>query len=136
TRTAGLTVYLGKQTLVGANPYQVYRSISKIYRHPNYNKYTNDITLLQLKSAVTFTEYIRPVCLPSLASDFPNGTTCWITGWGNIASGEWLPSPGVLQEAEVPVVDRTTCNNMLGSGRVTENMICAGYTEGGTDTCQ
>ncbi|KAG7326116.1 hypothetical protein KOW79_009517 [Hemibagrus wyckioides] len=138
TPKAGVLAYLGKQTLVGTNPYQVYKTISKIYSHPSYNKVTNDndITLLHLNSAVTFTDYIRPVCLPSLGSDFPGGTKCWITGWGNIASGVRLPSPGVLQEAEVPVVDRTTCNNMLGSVKVTENMICAGYTEGGTDTCQ
>lgn len=48
----------------------------------------------------------------------------------------WLPSPGVLQEAQVPVVDRSQCDNMLGPGPVTENMICAGLLEGGTDTCQ
>ncbi|MCJ8729147.1 hypothetical protein PDJAM_G00102670 [Pangasius djambal] len=137
TRTVGLVVYLGKQTLVGSNPYEVSRGVSKIIRHPKYNSFTNDndITLLRLNSAVTFTDYIRPVCLAGQESHFPAGTSCWITGWGNIASGV-LPSPGVLQEAEVPVVDRIQCDSMLGPGLVTENMICAGFIEGGTDTCQ
>ncbi|XP_026801320.3 serine protease 27 isoform X2 [Pangasianodon hypophthalmus] len=138
TRTFGLVVYLGKQTLIGSNPYEVSRGVSKIIRHPKYNGFTNDndITLLRLNSAVTFTDYIRPVCLAGQESNFPYGTSCWITGWGNIASGVWLLSPGVLQEAEVPVVDRIQCDSMLGPGLVTENMICAGVLEGGTDTCQ
>ncbi|KAB5583774.1 hypothetical protein PHYPO_G00099500 [Pangasianodon hypophthalmus] len=138
TRTFGLVVYLGKQTLIGSNPYEVSRGVSKIIRHPKYNGFTNDndITLLRLNSAVTFTDYIRPVCLAGQESNFPDGTSCWITGWGNIASGVWLLSPGVLQEAEVPVVDRIQCDSMLGPGLVTENMICAGVLEGGTDTCQ
>ncbi|MCI4374997.1 hypothetical protein PGIGA_G00103990 [Pangasianodon gigas] len=126
------------ETLVGSNPYEVSKGVSKIIRHPKYNSFTNDndITLLRLNSAVTFTDYIRPVCLAGQESNFPDGTSCWITGWGNIASGVWLPSPGVLQEAEVPVVDRIQCDSMLGPGLVTENMICAGVLEGGTDTCQ
>lgn len=47
-----------------------------------------------------------------------------------------LPSPGVLQEAQVPIIDRKQCNKLLGSGTVTRNMICAGLKQGGKDTCQ
>lgn len=48
----------------------------------------------------------------------------------------WLPSPGVLQEAQVPVIGRTQCDNLLGPGVITRNMICAGLLQGGRDTCQ
>lgn len=48
----------------------------------------------------------------------------------------WLPSPGVLQEAQVPVVDRNVCDSFLEPGLVTENMICTGFLQGGTNTCQ
>jgi len=47
-----------------------------------------------------------------------------------------LAAPGILQETMVPVVDNTRCNNLLGSGSVTSNMICAGLLEGGRDACQ
>ncbi|XP_047670230.1 prostasin-like [Tachysurus fulvidraco] len=135
---SSLTVYLGKQTLKGFNPNQIARSIKKVIIHPSYNSATqdNDIALLLLNSSVTFTNYIRPVCLAGQGSSFPAGTKGWITGWGSIASGVQLPSPGVLQEAVVPTVNSFICDYLLGYGSITTNMICAGYLQGGTDTCQ
>lgn len=63
--------------------------MSQVIRHPDYNSQTfdNDICLLQLPSAVNFTDYIRPVCLAASGSVFNAGTDCWVTGWGNIQSG-------------------------------------------------
>ncbi|KAB5583777.1 hypothetical protein PHYPO_G00099530 [Pangasianodon hypophthalmus] len=138
TKTSGLTVYLGKQTLSGSNPNQIARGVAQIVLHPSYNNATqnNDIALLRLNSSVTFTNYIRPVCLAGQGSSFPDGTNCWISGWGSIASGVQLPSPGVLQEAMVPTVNTYICDFLLGFGSITANMICAGYLQGGTDTCQ
>ncbi|MCI4375000.1 hypothetical protein PGIGA_G00104030 [Pangasianodon gigas] len=138
TKTSGLTVYLGKKSLSGSNPNQIARGVTQIVLHPNYNNATqnNDIALLRLNSSVTFTNYIRPVCLAGQGSSFPDGTNCWISGWGSIASGVQLPSPGVLQEAMVPTVNTYICDFLLGFGSITANMICAGYLQGGTDTCQ
>ncbi|KAK3557064.1 hypothetical protein QTP70_024452, partial [Hemibagrus guttatus] len=138
TGTSGLTVYLGKQTLNGPNPNQIARSVKQVILHPNYNSATqnNDIALLLLNSSVTFTNYIRPVCLAGQSSSFPAGTNCWITGWGSITSGVQLPNPGVLQEAMVPTVSTYLCDFLLGFGSITTNMMCAGYLQGGTDTCQ
>ncbi|MCJ8729129.1 hypothetical protein PDJAM_G00102700 [Pangasius djambal] len=138
TKTSGLTVYLGKQTLSGSNPNQIARGVTQIVLHPSYNNATqnNDIALLRLNSSVNFTDYIRPVCLAGQGSSFPGGTNCWISGWGSIASGVQLPSPGVLQEAMVPTVNTYICDLLLGFGSITANMICAGYLQGGTDTCQ
>ncbi|XP_046701290.1 serine protease 27-like isoform X2 [Silurus meridionalis] len=138
TNTTGLVVYLGKQSQEGFNANQISRRVIRIVQHPGYNSITNDndITLLLLSSSVTFTSYIRPVCLAGRGSSFPSGTRCWITGWGDISVGVWLPSPGVLQEAQVPVIDKTKCDNQLGPGVITNNMICAGLVQGGKDTCQ
>ncbi|XP_060723350.1 serine protease 27-like [Tachysurus vachellii] len=135
---SSLTVYLGKQTLKGSNPNQIARSVKQVIIHPSYNSATqdNDIALLLLNSSVTFTNYIRPVCLAGQGSSFPDGTSCWITGWGSIASGVSLPSPGALREAKVPTVCTCLCDFLLGHGSITANMICAGYVQGGTDTCQ
>ncbi|XP_062854218.1 transmembrane protease serine 9-like [Trichomycterus rosablanca] len=133
-----LVVYFGKQTQRGTNPNQISRRVTKLVLHPNYNSATNDndIALLQLSSSVTFTDYIRPVCLAAQGSTSTAGTKCWITGWGDIAYNVAVPSPGVLQEAELPIVNNNLCDYLLGPGAITSNMVCAGLLEGGKDTCQ
>ncbi|KAK3515907.1 hypothetical protein QTP86_020695 [Hemibagrus guttatus] len=84
-----LVVYMGKQTQDGSNPHEVARGVTKIVKHPSYDPFTNnnDITLLRLNQSVAFTKYIKPVCLAGKGSSFAPGTRCWVTGWGNIASG-------------------------------------------------
>lgn len=82
------TVYLGRRDQQLSNANEVSRTISQIINHPDYNSQTqdNDISLLKLSSAVSFTDYIRPVCLASNGSTYEAGTNAWITGWGTINS--------------------------------------------------
>lgn len=63
--------------------------MTQVINHPSYSTSTqnNDIALLQLSSPVTFTDYIRPVCLAAAGSVFGGGTKSWITGWGKLNSG-------------------------------------------------
>ncbi|CAM9104221.1 unnamed protein product, partial [Lampetra planeri] len=136
TSTSGLVVYLGRETQQGVNSNEESRLVSQVIRHEDYDSETidNDIALLQLSSAVEFTSYIRPVCLPTQGSVFDAGTSCWITGWGNIGSGVPLAFPQQLQEVNIPVVSNSQCSASYSG--ITSNMICAGLTEGGKDSCQ
>lgn len=70
------------------NPNEVSVAVSQVIKHPNYNSNTNDndVALLQLSSTVTFTDYIKPVCLAATNSYVGAGASCWVTGWGNINS--------------------------------------------------
>ncbi|GLD71279.1 uncharacterized protein AKAME5_002260000 [Lates japonicus] len=63
---------LAWQNLQGNNPNEVSRTVARIILHPNYDSITNnnDIALLKLSSPVTFTDYIRPVCLAAGGSVF------------------------------------------------------------------
>lgn len=133
-----VTVYLGMYALQSNNPNSQSRSVLNVIRHPNYNSATNDndLTLLQLSSAVTFTPYVTPVCLAAPGSTFFTNTQTWVTGWGNIASGVSLSSPMILQEVEVPIVGNRQCNCLYGVGSITGNMMCAGLLAGGKDSCQ
>uniref|UniRef100_A0A8C6LRM4 Si:ch73-182e20.4 n=1 Tax=Nothobranchius furzeri TaxID=105023 RepID=A0A8C6LRM4_NOTFU len=131
-------VFLGRQYLKGNNPNEESRGVSKIISHPKYNSntYDNDMALLRLSAPVKFTHYIRPVCLAASDSEFNNGTESWVTGWGTVGEGEFLPSPETLQEVKVPVVGNRQCDCLYGDTVITDNMICAGLLSGGKDSCQ
>ncbi|KAF7697861.1 hypothetical protein HF521_004371 [Silurus meridionalis] len=96
----------------------------------------NDLALLQLSSAVTINTYITPICLAATGSSFFSGNLTWVTGWGNINTGVSLPSPGTLQEVQIPIVGNRKCNCLYGVGSITNNMVCAGLLQGGKDSCQ
>uniref|UniRef100_A0A3Q3M6F4 Peptidase S1 domain-containing protein n=1 Tax=Mastacembelus armatus TaxID=205130 RepID=A0A3Q3M6F4_9TELE len=139
TSTNRWQVFLGRQNQEGKNPNEVSRTVDRIILYPSYESNTdnNDIALLRLSSPVQFTDYIRPVCLAASGSVFNNGTVSWVTGWGLCSLFSVpLPPPQTLQEVEVPVVGNRQCNCLLGVGRVTDNMICAGALAGGKDSCQ
>lgn len=84
-----MTVYLGRQSQAGSNPNEVLQSVAEIISHPDFNPTTldNDMSLLRLSSAVTFTTYIQPVCLAAPGSTFYADVNCWVTGWGNTETG-------------------------------------------------
>uniref|UniRef100_A0A8C1W2V9 Zgc:123295 n=1 Tax=Cyprinus carpio TaxID=7962 RepID=A0A8C1W2V9_CYPCA len=106
---------------------KTYRTASRIIVHPKYNliKFDSDIALVQLSSSVTFSDYIRPVCLAAAGSVFGGGTESWITGWGLLKS-EGEPA-NILQEVQVPVVSDNDCYNAFAAlTTITSNMICAG----------
>ncbi|XP_077589836.1 polyserase-2-like [Stigmatopora nigra] len=129
--------YLGRLRQSGSNPNEVSRSINRIIIHPNYNprSFDNDIGLLRLSSPVTFSNFIRPVCLADTPSTFFDGTDSWVTGWGRIEEGGAMPQN--LMEVEVPVVGNRQCNcDYNPTYQITDNMICAGLREGGKDSCQ
>ena len=56
-------------------------------------------------------------------ADFEGNSDCWITGWGKTGFTE-APA-NILQEANVDVYDKATCQNSYGDV-VTDNHICVG----------
>ena len=66
---------------------------------------------------------------------FPVGQLCYIAGWGT----EKIKGPPtrILHEAALPLVSQQQCNEPQSySGIIPEDMICAGYKQGGVDTCE
>ncbi|MEA2985809.1 MAG: hypothetical protein QOD94_2063 [Alphaproteobacteria bacterium] len=108
--------------------------------HKQYNSGTtdNDIALVELRDPLPLGPKIQPISL--LAADAEEGELeeerkLWVTGWGATEQGG--PVVKDLREVDVPFVTRNVCNDPLSyNGAVTENMICAGQAEGGTDSCQ
>ncbi|XP_048062829.1 trypsin Blo t 3-like [Megalobrama amblycephala] len=132
-----VVMYFGRLNQSGSNPHETSKRASRIFRHPNYDNETfdNDIALVQLNSSVTFSDYIKPVCLAAAGSVFSAGTESWVTGWGTLQSGG--QSPDTLQEVTIPIVSNSDCDNAYEEISITSNMICAGLlNQGGKGSCQ
>ncbi|XP_008307430.1 mannan-binding lectin serine protease 1 isoform X1 [Cynoglossus semilaevis] len=139
------------------------RSVDKVVLHPHFqpNNYNNDIALIRLTEAVEFNSYIRPVCLPS-PNDEPNSSSLLpnslgvVAGWGisnpnstfsssspptSVTTANFDPglTSDILQYVKLPVVSQGECRASYSSRSVsyniTDNMFCAGFFEGGRDTC-
>lgn len=63
------------------------------------------------------------------------GETGIVTGWGAVKEGGSISH--TLQEVFVPILSNAECRETkYPSRRITDNMLCAGYQEGGKDSCQ
>ena len=65
-------------------------AVVKCKIHPFYNPMTldNDIALLKLDVLLDFSDpHVQPICLTT--RDFPEWTTCTVTGWGAILYRKW-----------------------------------------------
>lgn len=136
---------------------------SQFIRHPDYNPRTqdSDIMLIKLSRPATLNSFVSPAALPSRCA--ADGTMCQISGWGSLRPSDegceetprceaavlipfthtdahFFPSfparyPDKLQCLEAPLLSDDTCFNAYPF-QITKNMICAGYLEGGKDSCQ
>uniref|UniRef100_A0A8B9TF76 Peptidase S1 domain-containing protein n=1 Tax=Anas platyrhynchos TaxID=8839 RepID=A0A8B9TF76_ANAPL len=127
---------LGTHNLWKHGKHAARRSIRSIIVHPEFDRETfeNDIALFHLNSAVRYSYYIQPICLPSahLYLYIGQETECFISGWGRYSK-----TPSVLQEAQVEIIPHSACNNSDAyGGMINNNMICAGSPLGGIDSCQ
>ncbi|KAK4881500.1 hypothetical protein RN001_004819 [Aquatica leii] len=104
--------------------------------HPRYNARSrdNDIGLVRMQRSVGFTDYIKPICLPSPnASPSSPGINMMVAGWG---STENASNSDVKQKVSVPIVSSTDCARRIGRrGTITDNQLCAGGVQG-KDSCQ
>ncbi|XP_066551717.1 transmembrane protease serine 9 [Amia ocellicauda] len=126
TASLGSLLYLGKEVIV--------IPVRRIILHPNYNitDMNFDVALLELAVPAPRTPTIRPACLPSPAHSFPERAECFITGWGTLKEGG--PPASTLQKAMVRIISQSECRQSYANG-LTSSMMCAGFMEGGPDTC-
>ncbi|KAI8497366.1 Chymotrypsinogen B [Branchiostoma belcheri] len=77
-------VVLGEHDLASNSESVQVASIVGALPHPNYNPQTveNNIMLLKLSRPASLGRTVDVVCLPRAGSGYPDGMTCWSTGWG------------------------------------------------------
>lgn len=111
-------------------------AISAAIKHPNYkpSKENYDFSLLRLKTAIKeFSSTIKAIPLPGANEAYKANSPAIVSGWGATREGG-LPSTR-LQILELPLVSKNLCSRRY-SGDITTQMICAGYLNGGKDSCQ
>ncbi|XP_043642343.1 phenoloxidase-activating factor 2 [Drosophila teissieri] len=117
------------------------REVVKVAIHEGFIFSTgaNNVALLFLKSPFQLSDHIRTICLPAPSKSF-EGRRCTVAGWGKMKFEDQTYS-SVLKKVEVPMINRTVCENQLRTTRrfpvnyqLPENLICAGG-EFGRDAC-
>ena len=123
-----IKVKLGMHDLDGTQGYQVLY-VDQIIIHPDYSSWSldNDYALLHLSS----NSWFEPIKLVTSDSHDEEPVMSTTMGWGATQSGGW--SSDVLLEVNVPIDD--SCGNYSNS-EITNNMVCAGDSNGGEDSCQ
>ncbi|KAM5151674.1 serine protease 33-like [Mantella aurantiaca] len=139
-------ILVGVSQLSVVSAHEVRCGVEAVITHPQYSSpgSRGDIALLKTTSAINFTRYITPVCLPAASATFPCGMECWVTGWGATSTGVSLSYPETLQKVMTPLIDHVTCDQMyhMGSGESSDSVIvhsdeiCSGYPQGRRDSCQ
>lgn len=113
--------------------------VKDVRAHPRFSRvgFYNDIAVLVLDRQVRKSKYVIPVCLPQ-----PNivpsrerliGRRASVVGWGTTYYGG--KESTVQRKAELPIWRNEDCNRAYYQP-ITDNFLCAGYSEGGVDACQ
>uniref|UniRef100_A0A8D0BER9 Peptidase S1 domain-containing protein n=1 Tax=Salvator merianae TaxID=96440 RepID=A0A8D0BER9_SALMN len=102
--------------------------------HPNYNPITHDsdLMLIRLSNPAILNENVMPIQVATHCAQ-PN-TRCVVSGWGTTRTPQ-SQFPDLLQCATVYTVSAEDCNKAYPNS-ITENMLCAGVSQGGVDSCQ
>ncbi|NXG01332.1 ACRO protein, partial [Sakesphorus luctuosus] len=127
---AGTTFFTDK------GPSAQMRRIKQVRIHKDYNVTVYDIAVLELEKPITCTPSIQLACLlrPTVSVSPQN---CYVAGWGDTWVKAEVPAETRLKEAKVLLIDTELCNSTeWNMGRMTPDSVCAGYPEGGTNTCQ
>ncbi len=109
-------------------------SVSNVHIHPLYNPSTfnNDIALIELSSSVITgspVDYVSTAAFPY----YTTGLYALVAGWGSTTYPSPYVYPGTMRDVSVPMVDDTICGSVYSN--YTTKMVCAGYADGGRDSC-
>lgn len=120
-------------------------NVEEIFVHPEYHESEGskhpiiidyDFALLRLSNVKEFPKSVQFVALPHKNDELKVGEMMQIAGWGITYSKH--EKSQYLRGAFVPIYDFDECKRSYEAEfyLMTERMVCAGYKEGGIDTCQ
>jgi hypothetical protein len=134
TRAENIEVVLGTNDLESASGFQRI-AVAEIIMAPRYNDFNLDSDFALLRLAEPANPGLTPIQLIDDAALAAPGIQAVLSGWGDLTNGEGN-YPVLLQEVELPLVDLAIANATPSyGGTLTENMLAAGFEEGGKDSC-
>ncbi len=109
-----------------------------IILHPDFNygaygETYNDIALIKLNRASS-TKTIAPL-MPDNANYAKEGIISRVTGWGMTKPNNPGSVVRHLREVELPIGSEATCQKDAFGKFNPQTMLCAGYEQGGKDSC-
>ncbi|XP_063709203.1 proclotting enzyme [Culicoides brevitarsis] len=111
--------------------------VKEVRAHPSFSRvgFYNDIAILVLEENVRKNKYVIPLCLPqpTLKKARLPGRRATVVGWGTTYYGG--KESNVQRQALLPIWRNEDCNRAYFQP-ITDNFLCAGYSEGGVDACQ
>jgi secreted trypsin-like serine protease len=129
-------VVLGRHQL--SSDEGVRHDVAQIVRHPNYDYASSadyDVALLRLATPSSQTP-IQVIGTNETALEAAE-TLATVIGWGLTLPSNSQSYSDVLRQVSVPQVSQRTCTLSYGllSGVISPRMLCAGYQNGGRDSC-
>lgn len=112
---------------------EVVTEAEKIYTHPDYveNSANADLAIILIRGDfdLSFTNYIRPICLWKEATDLDLvvGKNGFVVGWGRDENGRKITAEP--RQVEMPVVSQEEClrSNISFYDITSEKTFCAGF---------
>ncbi|KAG1662601.1 Proclotting enzyme [Nymphon striatum] len=110
-----------------------------VHKTFNAKTFLNDIALLRIESTISYTRFIKPVCVPYEASFLTDQDISErkgiVTGWGktSFTSTEFSD---VLRETLLPIWTNEACGRAYRTQNIVRSFLCAGEEAGGRDACQ
>ncbi|XP_063589192.1 neurotrypsin-like isoform X2 [Penaeus indicus] len=105
------------------NSFEEEFDIDKVWFHEQYKElgeYDNNIALVKIQRkngrGFSFTERVRPICLPSADDSYENLYACSVAGFGSRGQSEQEPTQP--REANVSVVSDASCEERFGGSAV------------------
>ncbi|KAJ6633771.1 Transmembrane protease serine 9 [Pseudolycoriella hygida] len=110
--------------------------IANFFNHPAFDRYTlnNDISVLHLEESLNLAlPGISTIGMPIQGAGTAAGTMARVAGWGALYEGHIGHEN--LRYVMVPIITNAQCSTSY-YGQITAGMICAGYSEGGRNSCE
>ncbi|KAK5642166.1 hypothetical protein RI129_008333 [Pyrocoelia pectoralis] len=130
-----ITVVLGTTLRGGQDPSAFRTKTNEFYIHENYNNVTldNDIALIKMKIAVTFTRNITAIPLGGYLEEFVSVT---VSGWGDTRQdlSEGMEMSDILYYTELTAIPNDLCIQ-LRNDSINEKQVCT-ISDGTSGACR